>query len=45
MEVIRKKMNGLKLKLEEAENEAQRAEDELEEVNRQADEVRYFLFP
>ena len=39
MEVIRKKLGGMKKKLVEAETEARRMEKELEEVNAKADSV------
>ena len=43
METIRKKMEGLKSRLEQSDNEAKDAENELAETNRRADKVRISL--
>ena len=40
METIRKKMEGLKQRLTEAEQQAKEAEDELAMTNKKADDVR-----
>lgn len=39
MEAVKKKMNNLKEKLDEAERKASKAQDELNEANQRADEV------